>query len=127
MRYSEEDPTETGWVKHAQFQILGQTFMAMDGGPEHDFTFNEAVSFVIGCETQEEIDYYWDHLSEGGDEKAQQCGWLKDKFGVSWQIVPNLLHKMLSGENKTRADKVTRAFLQMKRFDIKKLREAYDS
>ena len=127
MRYSEEDPTETGWVKHAQFQILGQTFMAMDGGPEHDFTFNEAVSFVIGCETQEEIDYYWDHLSEGGDEKAQQCGWLKDKFGVSWQIVPNLLHKMLSGENKTRADKVTKAFLQMKRFDIKKLREAYDS
>lgn len=126
-RYSEEDPIETGWVKHAQFRILGETFMAMDGGPEHEFTFNEAVSFVVGCETQEEIDYYWDHLSEGGDEKAQQCGWLKDKFGVSWQIVPTLLHKMLNSENKTRTDKVTKAFLQMKKFNIQKLREAYDS
>ena len=127
LHYSEEDPTETGWVKHAQFRILGQTFMAMDGGPEHDFTFNEAVSFVVGCETQEEIDYYWDHLSEGGDEKAQQCGWLKDKFGVSWQITPTLLHKMLNSENQTKKDKVTKAFLQMKKFDIRKLREAYDS
>lgn len=125
-RYDENDPTQTGWIKHGQFKIMDQTFMAMDGGPEHEFTFNEAVSFVIQCETQEEIDYYWDHLSEGGDETAQQCGWLKDKFGVSWQIVPSLLHRMLSSDNKLRADKVTRAFMQMKKFDIQQLKDAYD-
>lgn len=125
--YSEEESEYAkDTVKHSQFKLMGQTFMAMDSGTENNYPFNEAISFVVPCETQEEIDYYWDHLSEEGDPRAQQCGWLKDKFGVSWQITPNILHKFLSSGNQTRAGRVTKAFLQMKKFDIKKLREAYD-
>jgi predicted 3-demethylubiquinone-9 3-methyltransferase (glyoxalase superfamily) len=109
---------KAGSVMTVNFQINGQSFMALNGGPV--FKFNEAISFQVLCETQQEIDYYWDRLTEGGQEV--QCGWLKDKFGVSWQIVPVLLAKLLS--DPTRAERVTRAFLQMKKFDIEKLKQA---
>lgn len=127
LRYGKEvEAFARGTVKHAQFELLGQCFMAMDDTSENSFPFNEAVSFVITCENQEGIDYYWDHLTEGGDESAQQCGWLKDKYGVSWQVTPRVLYEMLSSTNKERTEKLTEAFLQMKKFDIKKLRHAFD-
>lgn len=100
------------------FQINGQTFTALNGGPV--FKFNEAISFQVFCETQEEIDYYWEKLCEGGNES--QCGWLKDKYGVSWQIVPAILGKLMSDPAKS--GRVMKAFLQMKKFDIEKLLNA---
>jgi predicted 3-demethylubiquinone-9 3-methyltransferase (glyoxalase superfamily) len=105
-----------GTVLTVAFQINGQHFTALNRGPV--FKFNEAVSFQVFCETQEEIDYYWDKLSKGGTEG--QCGWLKDKFGLSWQIIPNMLPKLLTDPAK--AGKVTKAFLQMKKFDIEKIK-----
>jgi predicted 3-demethylubiquinone-9 3-methyltransferase (glyoxalase superfamily) len=104
-----------GTVLTVSFHINGQPFTALNGGPV--FKFNEAVSFQVFCDTQEEIDNYWSKLTEGGEEG--QCGWLKDKFGVSWQIVPAVLPKLLT--DPTRAERVTRAFLQMKKFEIDKL------
>ena len=100
------------------FELNGNKFMGLNGGPM--FRFNEAVSFVVNCETQEEIDYYWDKLTEGGEESM--CGWLKDKFGLSWQIVPAILGKLMSDPEK--APRVMQAFMQMKKFDIEKLRQA---
>lgn len=100
------------------FELDGKRFMGLNGGPQ--FKFNEAVSFVIDCETQEEIDYYWDKLTEGGSEG--QCGWLKDKFGMSWQVVPTILGKLMSDPEKSQ--RVIQAFLQMKKFDIEKLKQA---
>lgn len=100
------------------FELNGKKFMGLNGGPL--FKFNEAISFVIDCETQEEIDYYWDKLTEGGEES--QCGWLKDKFGVSWQVVPTILGKLMSDAEK--APRVIQAFMQMKKFDIEKLLQA---
>ncbi len=100
------------------FQINGQSFTALNGGPV--FKFNEAISFQVYCETQEEIDHYWNKLTVGGQES--QCGWLKDKFGLSWQIVPSILPKLMS--DPTKAGRVTKAFLQMKKFDIEKLIQA---
>lgn len=100
------------------FESSGQKFMCLNGGPE--YSFNEAVSFVIECDTQDEIDYYWDKLTEGGEEI--QCGWLKDKFGVSWQVVPAILGKLMN--DPARAERVTNAFLKMKKFDIQKLLDA---
>ncbi len=100
------------------FEINGQPFMGLNGGP--DFKFNEAVSFVVNCENQAEIDYYWEKLAQGG--KEDQCGWLKDKFGVSWQIVPEVLGQLMSDPEK--APRVMQVFLQMKKFDIQKLMEA---
>jgi predicted 3-demethylubiquinone-9 3-methyltransferase (glyoxalase superfamily) len=97
------------------FELNGQKFMGLNGGPH--FKFNEAVSFVVNCETQEDIDHYWYKLTEGGQESM--CGWLKDKYGVSWQIVPAILQKLMSDAAK--AERVTQAFLKMKKFDIKKL------
>jgi len=107
-----------GTVMAVNFQINGQPFMALNGGPM--FKFTEAVSFQVFCNTQEEIDYYWNKLTQGGEES--QCGWLKDKFGLSWQIVPSILSKLLS--DPTKAGRVTNAFLQMKKFDIEKLMNA---
>ncbi len=107
-----------GTVLTIGFQINGQSFTALNGGPF--FKFNEAISFQIFCDTQEEIDYYWSKLTDGGEES--QCGWLKDKYGISWQIVPTILKKLLSDPDK--ADKVTKAFLQMKKFDIERLMQA---
>ena len=100
------------------FELNGTKFMGLNGGP--DYKFNEAVSFVVNCETQDEIDMYWNKLTEGG--KEGKCGWLKDKFGISWQIVPSILGKLMSDPEK--APKVMYAFMQMKKFDIEKLKEA---
>lgn len=109
---------QAGSVLTVEFQINGQKFTALNGGPI--FKFNEAVSFQIFCETQEEIDYYWEKLTDGGEES--QCGWLKDKFGVSWQVVPSILPQLIT--NPAIAEKVTKAFMQMQKFDIKTLIEA---
>lgn len=107
-----------GTVLTIGFQINGHPFTALNGGPV--FKFNESISFQVFCETQEEIDYYWNKLTEGGEES--QCGWLKDKFGVSWQIIPTILPKLMSDPSK--AGRITNAFLQMKKFDIEKLMQA---
>jgi len=95
----------------------------MDSAREHPFTFTEAISFFVRCETQPEIDYFWEKLSVGGEEN--RCGWLKDKFGVSWQIVPSILGEILNGEDDEKSDRVMQAMLQMDKLDIKKLKEAY--
>lgn len=106
------------------FEIEEQKFVALNGGPI--FKFNEAISFQVHCETQEEVDYYWEKLSEGGDEKAQQCGWLKDKYGVSWQIVPIVLIKMLKDKDTEKSERVMKAMLQMHKLDINILKQAYE-
>jgi predicted 3-demethylubiquinone-9 3-methyltransferase (glyoxalase superfamily) len=111
-----------GSVMTVAFELDGQTFTALNGGP--DFTFNEAISLQINCETQKEVDYYWEKLSEGGDEKAQQCGWLKDKYGVSWQVVPKALIEMLTAPDYEKAQKAMAAMLRMKKIDIEELRRA---
>ncbi|HEY1266678.1 MAG TPA: VOC family protein [Candidatus Binatia bacterium] len=110
-----------GSVLTVEFELNGRTFTALNGGPV--FKFNEAISFQVSCESQEEIDHYWEKLSQGGDKNAQQCGWLKDKFGISWQIVPKILGELLKDGKK--ADKVMQALLQMKKLDINRLQEAY--
>lgn len=110
-----------GSVMTVEFEIDGQNFTALNGGPH--FKFTEAVSFQIHCETQEEIDYFWSKLSEGGQEGP--CGWLKDKFGLSWQVVPTMLIDMLMDHNSEKTERVTNAFLQMKKFDIAKLKHVY--
>lgn len=109
---------QEGTVMTVDFSINNQKFTALNGGPV--FKFNEAVSFQVFCDTQEEIDFYWDKLTEGGEES--QCGWLKDKFGVSWQIIPSILPQLMS--NPEKVGPVTTAFLQMKKFDIEKLLKA---
>lgn len=113
-----------GSVLTVEFELDGQAFTALNGGPV--FTFNEAVSFQVSCETQEEVDYYWEKLSAGGDEAAQQCGWLKDKYGVSWQVVPTALPQMLSDADYAKSERVMTALLQMKKLDIAALQRAYD-
>jgi len=112
-----------GSVMTVEFELEGQTFTALNGGPV--FKFNEAVSLQILCETQDEVDYYWKRLSEGGDEKAQQCGWLKDKYGLSWQVVPTVLPEMLQDHESPKARRAMDAMLQMKKLDIAKLKQAY--
>jgi predicted 3-demethylubiquinone-9 3-methyltransferase (glyoxalase superfamily) len=102
------------------FELDGQAFSALNGGPL--FNFNEAISFQVNCSTQEEVDYYWEKLSAGGDEKAQQCGWLKDRYGVSWQVVPTVLVEMLG--DPPRSQRAMAAMLQMKKFDIGMLKRA---
>ena len=124
-RYSkDEQPEREGTVKHAGFILEGKQFAAMDSAQEHKFTFNEAISFEVHCQTQEEIDYYWGKLS--ADPKAEQCGWLKDRYGVSWQVVPSVLNKMLQDRDPQKVSRVTEAFLKMKKFDITALKRAYD-
>jgi predicted 3-demethylubiquinone-9 3-methyltransferase (glyoxalase superfamily) len=115
---------EDGSVLTVDFEIEGQKFVALNGGPI--FKFNEAISFQVHCETQEEVDYYWEKLSEGGDEKAQQCGWLKDKYGVSWQIVPIVLIKMLKDKDTKKSERVMKVMLQMHKLDINLLVQAYE-
>jgi len=113
-----------GTVLTVEFELDGQSFTALNGGPM--FQFNEAISFQIHCESQEEIDYYWGKLSEGGDEKAQQCGWLKDKYGVSWQVVPTALSALLNDPDPAKSERVMKALLQMKKLDIGQLKAAYE-
>jgi predicted 3-demethylubiquinone-9 3-methyltransferase (glyoxalase superfamily) len=112
-----------GTVLTVAFELDGQTFTALNGGPV--FTFNEAISFQINCDTQEEVDYYWGQLSKGGDEKAQQCGWLKDKYGVSWQVVPRVLVEMISDPDPVKAGRAMTVMLHMKKIDIGSLKRAY--
>jgi len=112
-----------GSVMVVAFELDGQSFTALNGGPI--FKFNEAVSLVVNCTSQAEVDHYWSHLAKGGDEKAQQCGWLKDRYGVSWQIVPAGLVEMITDPDPGKSQRVMTAMLQMKRIDIGKLRRAY--
>jgi len=111
-------------VMTVEFELEGQKFVGLNGGPKYKFT--EAISFIIHCETQEELDYYWDKLSEGGDEKAQVCGWLKDQFGVSWQVIPATLNEMMSDEDASKSERVMKALLKMKnKIDMETLNQAY--
>jgi predicted 3-demethylubiquinone-9 3-methyltransferase (glyoxalase superfamily) len=119
-----EQPDKEGTLKYAAFSLYGQAFGAMDSAHEHQFMFNEAISFIVNCDTQEEIDYYWERLS--AVPEAEQCGWLKDKYGVSWQVVPVGMGKMLGGNDREKIDRVTQAFLIMKKIDLAKLQEAYE-
>ena len=113
---------KAGSVMTVAFELDGQAFVALNGGPV--FEFNEAISLVVNCETQEEVDYYWGKLSEGGDKKAQQCGWLKDKYGASWQVVPRILIEMLSDPDSEKSQTAMKAMLQMKKIDIAELKRA---
>ena len=113
-----------GSVMTVSFRLEGQEFTALNGGPL--FKFTEAISFVVKCETQAEVDRYWDKLGEGGDERARQCGWLKDKYGVSWQIVPAALFEMMAGTDGKKSGRVMRAMLQMEKLDLALLRQAHE-
>jgi predicted 3-demethylubiquinone-9 3-methyltransferase (glyoxalase superfamily) len=124
LRYGKDDkPDKAGTIKHAGVLLEGQSFAVMDSARAHNFTFNEAISFMVYCDTQEQIDYFWSKLS--AEPKAEQCGWLKDKFGLSWQIVPTVMDEMLKEKDQSKLARVTEAFLKMKKFDIAKLKEAY--
>ena len=112
-----------GSVMLVAFELNGRSFTALNGGPF--FKFNEAVSFQVECATQEEVDYYWERLSEAGDPQAQQCGWLKDKFGLSWQIVPKVLPELLADPDTTKSQRAFQAMLQMKKLDIEGLQRAF--
>ncbi len=122
VRYPDSGPGPAGAIMTIEFELFGQQFIALNGGPR--FQFNESVSFVVNCDTQEEIDKYWNALLEGG--KAQQCGWLKDKFGLSWQIVPSALGKYMADSNKERSQRVFHAMMKMVKFDIAVLQRAYE-
>lgn len=113
-----------GSVMTVTFRLDGQDFVALNGGPH--FKFSEAVSFMVNCESQAEIDRYWAKLGAGGDEKAQQCGWLKDKFGLSWQVVPTALAEMMTDPDRRKSERVMKALLQMKKLELAALRRAYD-
>lgn len=121
MYYGEQGPGPKGTVMSVTFQLDGQEFMAINGGP--GFVFSPAISFFVNCETQEEVDELWEKLSEGGEKL--QCGWLKDKYGVSWQIVPSALGEMLNDADVAKSSSVMRAMLQMKKIDIETLKQAY--
>jgi predicted 3-demethylubiquinone-9 3-methyltransferase (glyoxalase superfamily) len=113
-----------GTVMVVEFWLEGQQFLALNGGPH--FKFNEAISFVINCNTQEEVDYYWEKLTEGGDAKAQMCGWLKDKYGLSWQVVPTILDELMADPDQEKAGRAMSAMLQMKKLDIQTLKAAFE-
>lgn len=127
-RYGEEAAKASGRPKGSAmtvaFELDGQKFVALNGGPH--FMFTEAVSFVVNCQTQEEVDHYWEKLSAGGDEKAQQCGWLKDKYGLSWQIVPSVMVEMLQDKDPKKSGRVMAAMLKMKKIDIGTLQQVYE-
>jgi len=120
-RNTESSPGPTGSVMVASFQLDGQNFIALNGGPQYKFT--EAVSFVVHCDTQEEVDYYWEKLSEGGSKG--RCGWLKDKFGLSWQVVPATLGQLMQDKDTAKVKRMTEAMMQMDKLDIAALREAH--
>ena len=122
-RYGEDMPGPVGSVMTAAFEIEGQSFIALNGGPV--FKFNEAVSLQVMCTTQDEIDYYWEKLGAGGDPKARQCGWLKDKFGLSWQVVPTMLPNLVKDHASENAKRAMAAMMEMKKLDIAELERAY--
>ena len=124
-RYAKgEEPDKEGTVRYARFMLFGQEFVAMDSAREHKFAFNEAISFIVSCDTQGEIDYFWERLS--ANPNAGQCGWLKDRYGLCWQITPTIMNEMLNGNDKERTARMTQAFLKMKKFDIDALKQAYE-
>jgi predicted 3-demethylubiquinone-9 3-methyltransferase (glyoxalase superfamily) len=118
------EPDKEGTVMHGSVTLAGQEFFAMDSAQKHDFTFNEAISLIVNCDSQEEIDRYWDKLS--AVPAAEQCGWLKDKFGLSWQITPSDMEEMLRSTSQAQVDRVTQAFLPMKKLDMETIRRAYE-
>jgi predicted 3-demethylubiquinone-9 3-methyltransferase (glyoxalase superfamily) len=120
-RYGEAGPGPAGSVMVVNFQIEGQDFIALNGGPL--FKFTEAISFVINCQTQEEVDHYWNKLTAGGGQESQ-CGWLKDKYGLSWQVTPTILNELLADKDQKKAQRVMQAMLQMKKIDIAALQRA---
>ena len=119
-----EEPDKEGTVQYVAFTLEGMEFGAMDSARDHHFAFNEAISFLVPCETQAEIDYYWEKLS--ADPQAEQCGWLKDKFGLSWQIWPTAIGEMMKNGTREQIDRITQAFLPMKKFDLATLQRAYE-
>lgn len=121
-RYGDAGPGPKGTVMTAAFQLEGQEFVALNGGPQ--FKFTEAISFVVNCETQEEVDKFWKKLSEGGEKS--RCGWLTDKYGLSWQVVPTVLEEMLQDKDPEKSQRVMKAMLQMDKMDIKTLKQAYE-
>ncbi len=121
-RYGEAGPGPKGQAMVVRFQLEGQEFLALNGGPQYKFT--EAISFVVNCETQEEVDYYWDRLSAGG--KEVQCGWLRDRFGLSWQVTPTILPRLLQDPDPAKSQRVMRAMLGMVKIDIAALQRAHD-
>jgi predicted 3-demethylubiquinone-9 3-methyltransferase (glyoxalase superfamily) len=121
-RYGDTGPGPKGTVMTANFQIAGQEFVALNGGPL--FKFTEAVSFVVNCETQEEVDKFWEKLSAGGEKS--RCGWLKDKYGLSWQIVPTVLTEMMQDKDSEKSERVMNALLQMDKIDLQRLKQAYE-
>ena len=121
-RYGDAGPGPKGSVMSATFQLEGQEFFALNGGPQ--FSFTPAISFFVNCETQQEVDELWEKLSAGG--KKERCGWLKDKYGLSWQIIPSVLGKLLQDKNAAKSQSVMKAMLQMDKMDIKRLQQAYD-
>lgn len=123
MQYEKGDGDNEEYIKHARFTLDGMGFMAMDSSFEHKLNFNEAVSFIVTCDTQEEIDYYWEKLS--AVPESEQCGWLKNKYDVSWQIVPSIMGKLLTSGDKEKTARVTQAFLKMKKFNIQELKRAF--
>jgi predicted 3-demethylubiquinone-9 3-methyltransferase (glyoxalase superfamily) len=125
MRYGKKNERCEGFVVHGVFKLAGQDFLAMDSGIPNNIDFNESLSFVVNCETQKELDYFWEKLS--AVPEAEQCGWLKDKYGISWQIIPDALIKLLSDPNKEKSQRVMQAMLKMKKIDIAKLEKAYNS
>ncbi len=118
-------PDKEGTVMFADFTLANQWFAAMDSAREHGYAFNEAVSLLVNCDTQEEIDYFWEKLS--AVPEAEQCGWLKDKFGVSWQIAPTIMDELMNTKDQDKIDRITQAFLQMKKFDLAELKRVADS
>jgi predicted 3-demethylubiquinone-9 3-methyltransferase (glyoxalase superfamily) len=120
-RYGEGGPAPSGTVMTATFQLEGEEFMALNGGPQ--FPFTEAISLFVNCQTQQEVDELWDKLCDGGE--PSQCGWLKDKFGLSWQIIPTALGKMLGDKDPVKAGRVMQAMLKMQKIDIQALERAY--
>lgn len=122
--YEKGDGDKEGFIKHGRFILNDQHFIGMDSSLPHDFTFDGAISFKLSCDTQEEIDYYWNNLS--AVPEAEQCGWLKDKYGISWQVVPSILGELMGSEDEEKSSRVTQAFLKMKKFDIEALKKAYE-
>jgi predicted 3-demethylubiquinone-9 3-methyltransferase (glyoxalase superfamily) len=121
-RYGEAGPGPKGTVMTVAFELNGQEFVALNGGPQFEFT--EAISFVVNCETQEEVDEFWEKLSEGGEKS--RCGWLQDKYGLSWQVVPTILEKMFQAKDPEKSQRVMKAMMQMAKMDIAALKQAYD-
>ena len=123
LRWEGDGPDPAGTVKHAQFRLAGETFMVMDSAHDHQFGFTEAISFMVYCDTQDEIDYFWTAMS--AVPQAEQCGWLKDRFGVSWQILPSILLELMSDPDRTKSGRVMTALLGMKKLDIARLKAAH--